>query len=180
MTSGLKTSAPAKALALALLAAALALADSLARFPLLTTALQTVCAALIVFVLLRGARLREEIAVPPADPWLGSLLGAAAAALSVLGWFGASPAFAHDWKWPLDALQAHDQLASLASIWLPWGSGAPAVQALGNYPIAIFTWASAFVLPTNLALVVLFALLGACAGAGIAVLASQTGLPRAY
>lgn len=90
------------------------------------------------------------------------------------------PAFTHDWKWPLTTLQSHDQLAALSSIWLPWGSGAPAVQALGNYPIALYGWLFGYVVSQQLALVLLIALLGACAALSVRLLAARTGLAAPY
>ncbi len=68
----------------------------------------------------------------------------------------------------------------LASIWLPWGSGAPAIQALGNYPIALLGWAFGYLLPSNLALLAVLTIIGGCGGLGIAALAARAGLSHPY
>jgi hypothetical protein len=159
---------------------AMALADHLNNIPLLAIAVQLI-AALVCFALLLIRPTSEAITSARALNPLGTgLLGASGAVFGVYGWLHGSPGFAHDWKWPLDASQSHDQLATLASIWLPWGAGAPAVQALGAYPITVLGWVLGYTLPSNLALIVLLGGIGACAGCGIGLLAARIGLPGPY
>jgi hypothetical protein len=122
----------------------------------------------------------EERAESPVPFSLAAALGAVASLAGTWPWLRGVPAFAHDWKWPLTPLQSHDQLAPLSSIWLPWGSGAPAVQALGNYPIALCGWLLGYALSQPLALVILLALLGAAAAVSIRLLAARTGLGAPY
>ncbi len=160
---------------------AMALADRLDYLPFLATAIQLIAAALCLgLLLMRSANDAAGEEVTATNPLLTALLGAAGAIFGVFGWVRGAPGFAHDWKWPLDATQSHDQLATLTSIWLPWGSGAPAVQALGTYPIAIAGWVFGYALPSNLALLALLGVIGACAGLGTGFLAARIGLPKPY
>jgi hypothetical protein len=159
---------------------AMALADRLDSVPFLATAIQLTAAALcFALLLMRPAQASVEEATP-LNPRTTALLGAACSIFVAVGWLGGAPGFAHDWKWPLDPIQSHDQLTTLASIWLPWGSGAPAIQALGAYPIAILGWLLGYALPSNLALLAVLGVIGACAGLGTGMLAARVGLPKPY
>jgi hypothetical protein len=159
---------------------AMALADRLDYVPLLATATQLTAAALCLALLLirpAQASLEEAAAL---SPLATGLIGAGGSIFVAIGWLRGAPGFAHDWKWALDPVQSHDQLATLASIWLPWGSGAPAVQALGAYPVATLAWVLGYALPSNLALLAVLGIIGACAGLGTGVLAARIGLPKSY
>jgi hypothetical protein len=160
---------------------AMALADRFDYLPFLATAIQLIAAAIcLALVLMRPANEAPVEEAPALNPLGTGLLGALGAIFGVFGWLRSAPGFAHDWKWPLDAAQSHDQLATLASIWLPWGSGAPAVQALGTYPIAMLGWVLGYALPSNLALLTLLGIIGACAGLGTGFLAARVGLSKPY
>jgi hypothetical protein len=175
------TSAQIKPAVFAAAVVAIALADRFDYLPFLATAIQLIAAALcLALLLIRPATKAPAKEAMVASPLRTALLGALGAIAGVLGWARGAPGFAHDWKWPLDAAQSHDQLATLASIWLPWGSGAPAVQALGTYPITILGWVLGYVLPSNLALLALLGCIGACAGVGTGILAARIGLPKPY
>jgi len=175
------TSARLKPAAFAAAVVAMALADRFDYIPFLATAIQ-LTTALVCFALLLNRPAHEAATESSGalSPLATALFGAAGAIFGVLGWIHGPPGFAHDWKWPLDAVQSHSQLATLGSLWLPWGSGAPAVQALGAYPIAILGWALGYVLPSNLALLALLGFIGACAGFGTGLLAAQIGLAKPY
>jgi hypothetical protein len=175
------TSARAKPALLAAAVVAMALADQFDYFPFLAVTIQLTAAALsFALLLIRPSNEAPAQEAATLSPLATASLGAAGAIFGALGWLHGAPGFAHDWKWPLDAAQSHDQLASLASIWLPWGSGAPAVQALGTYPITVLGWALGYALPSNLALLVLLGLIGACAGCGTGMLAARVGLTKPY
>ncbi|MGA7571389.1 MAG: hypothetical protein WCA80_11360 [Candidatus Aquilonibacter sp.] len=176
----LKTLLGVKIAAFAAALLALIFADRLNNIPVLATTVEVVASAICLGLLFLPVADHEPIHNVRLNPFLALLLGASGALAGALGWLHGTPAFVHDWKWPLDSLQSHDQLTVLGSIWLPWGSGAPAIQALGNYPIAILGWAIGYVLPSNLALLAVLALIGACAGWGIAGLAARTGLSKPY
>ena len=109
---------------------------------------------------------------------LAMALGACGALAGLSGWASGTPAFAHDWKWPLTPLQSHAQLATLGSLWQLWGSGAPAIQALGNYPVTIASWLLGFIAPSQIALLLVIAAIGAIAGYGVARLGGSTGLSK--
>ncbi len=176
----LKTFRGARVAAFAAALLVLIFADRLNDIPALATTLEVASSAICLGLLfLPGANRRQERR-SGLTPLAASLLGASGALVGTLGWLAGTPAFAHDWKWPLDSLQSHDQLAMLGSIWLPWGSGAPAIQALGNYPITFLGWLIGYLLPSNLALLAALAIIGGCGGVGIAALAARTGLSRPY
>jgi hypothetical protein len=160
--------------------ALLLLADSLQFMPGLATGIQIVCVVLCLGALLPTTPQETVATEERLHAAAAIVLGAIGALAGVVGWLAGTPAFAHDWKWPLDALQMHDQLASLASIWLPWGSGAPAVQALGNYPITLLSWMLGTFLSSNAALLIVIALIGGVGGWGIAALSAQSGLAKPY
>ena len=180
--SALMTSAQIKPAVFAAAVVAMALADRLDLLPLLATAIQLIAAALcLALVLIRPAREALAEGSHGSEPATNRVARRARRVVGVLlGWVRGAPGFAHDWKWPLDAAQSHGQLATLASIWLPWGSGAPAVQALGTYPITILGWVLGYVLPSNLALLAVLGCIGACAGVGTGILAARIGLPKPY
>ncbi len=134
-----------------------------------------VIVALLAILFARGTEEPEALRVPLAT---AAAAGAAAALLSAAGWFGGSPGFSHDWKWPLTQQQLHELPAILASTWLPWGSGAPAVQAVGSYPVTLGAWALGWIVPPQVALLALIAGLGALGGISIAALAAACGLRR--
>lgn len=178
--NGLKTSAPVNYLALIASVWILALVGGRGAVSPVAVLVEVLCAAAFLAALF-ATRSPDERQTPLRLHWATAfVLGAASVLFGARGWFDGVPAFHHDWKWPLDALQSHDQLNGLGSLWLLWGSGAPAVQALGNYPITVAGWLLGFMLPTNVALLAVLALIGGCAASGIASLASATGLSRPY
>ena len=176
----MKTLLRNRAAVLAASALLIALAGSAASAGFLAPLLEAV-ATIVFLVVLFTAPVREmpasESHFRAAVPFA---LGAAAAFTGTSGWLAGAPGFEHDWKWPLCALQSHDQLQSLSSLWLLWGSGGPAVEALGIYPITLANWILGYALPDNLALLALIAVIGGCAGVGIAALAAGSGLQKPY
>ncbi|HTV92943.1 MAG TPA: hypothetical protein VMG98_09525 [Verrucomicrobiae bacterium] len=175
------TSARIKPALFAAAIVAMALADRLDYLPFVATAIQVLAAALCFgLLLIRPVSNAQTDAAARLNPLASALLGAAGAIAGAFGWVAGAPGFAHDWKWPLDAVQSHDQLATLGSIWLPWGSGAPAVQALGTYPITLLSWILGYLLPSNFALLALLACIGACGGVGAGLLAARIGLAKPY
>lgn len=100
---------------------------------------------------------------------------------SLRGWFvGGTPAFAHDWKWPLVASQMHAWPSILHSAWLSWGSGAPAVQELASYPIVMTASALGTFLSPAVTLYVVLTLLGIAGGLGAARVAAAAGLDMTW
>ncbi len=179
--TALMTSVRTKPALFAAAIVAMAMADRFDYLPFLATVIQLIAVALcFALLLIRPSNEAQAEAVAALSPLATASLAASGAIVGALGWLHGSPGFAHDWKWPLDAAQSHDQLATLASIWQLWGSGAPAVQALGTYPITVLGWALCYVLPSNLALLALLALIGAAAGLGTGMLAARIGLGKPY
>ncbi len=95
--------------------------------------------AALAFSLRNGGPRDAEVAHAPIGGLL--LIGALAAVLCIRPWLGHGiPGFAHDWKWPVTAPQLAAWPRTLGSLWLPWGSGSPNVQALAGYPLVLFAW----------------------------------------
>lgn len=157
----------------------LALAERFDRFPWLAAAIAA-GASLIAFALMIvpgpvSDSFHKKEHLPAA---LAIALGACGALAGLSGWVAGTPAFAHDWKWPLTPLQSHAQVATLGSLWQLWGSGTPAIEALGNYPVTIASWLLGFIVPSQIALLIVIAAIGAVAGYGAARLGANTGLSR--
>ena len=141
----------------------------------------TAAGALLLFVLaLMFAAVKTSPSERVRTSGTSALYGAIAILLTVRPWVGGIPAFAHDWKWPIDALQFAKLPDQLASLWQPWGSGGPAIQLLGNYPITISAWIFGKIVPPSWALLALLLLLGSLGGYAAARACAALGLAAAY
>lgn len=106
--------------------------------------------------------------------------GVAAMLLEIRPWIGGIPAYVHDWKWPLDSTQLNQMPHQLSSLWLAWGSGAPAIQALGNYPVTFAEWCLGLIAAPQWALLGFLLVLGAIGGVGAARACAAFSLDERY
>ena len=138
-------------------------------------------AGLLALIAAMLASTAQPLAGSTPSSWAsGATLGGLAMLLQTRSWLGGIPAYAHDWKWPLNSVQLADLPHQLNSLWLPWGSGAPAIQALGNYPVTLSAWVLGHVVDPQKALMTFLIVLGAVGGLAISRCCTALLLPRPY